>query len=316
MLLLAAPKPPVALLAAPLTTIMSVSGGLGSAFALKLICATGGKIDAVFADVKGTGRSHFWSDLTSIEELLHERYGGESRDTYRFLWQLAETLDCPIQRLEDGRSIWAIFAKVRALRLVVGKRFVCKASIDLKREVIAHYIETHYRPGTYRIALGMGVLEPHRIKDALNWWRKRLGWAVEVYSPLIDEYKKTHQAIDNCEINKWLHRVGIEAPDAYRDDFSHNNCNQICVNGAQSHYATLYRVKPLHYAYAAWQEYRWQQYTGKDNTILKDERGGTTKPMSLYEFADRVVAGDVNERAGGVCGCFDYSATLFDVEAA
>ena len=83
--------------------IVSFSGGLGSAEALKQTVDKYGKdnVIALFADVKGSGLSHNWS-FPAIDNLLHERFGGESRDLYRFMWELSSYLEIPVQRLEDG----------------------------------------------------------------------------------------------------------------------------------------------------------------------------------------------------------------------
>lgn len=289
------------------TTIVSVSGGLGSAYALSLVLNKYTNVAAVFADTKGTGDSHFWSDLPVIENLLHERFGGETQDTYRFLWQLSYALDIPIERLENGRTIWSVAGQYKAFRLVIGKKFFCKASEILKREVIAQYIEKNYRPGSYRLALGMGVLEPHRIKNAQEYWRWRLGWNVEVFSPLIEDYELTGIDADNCDLSAWATSIGLEVPAAYPEGFSHNNDSGICFNAAQTHFYTLHERRPLHYSYAAWQEYRVPKFCGFSATILKDERGGKTKPMSLYQFEKRIEVGDVNLRDTGLpCACNVY----------
>jgi hypothetical protein len=256
-------------------------------------------ITAVFADVKGTGATHFWSDLPVVETLLHERYGGESQDLYRFLWQISSALDIPIERLEDGRSIWAVFAEAKMFRLYSGGRFFCKASEWLKREVIAQWLESEFEPGSFRIALGMGYWEGHRTVNAQAYWRKRLGWDVEVFSPISDK------RIDICVMSDWLNTLGIEASDAYKQGLQHDNCRMFCVQAGQNQYALAYELDYLGYIYAAWQEDRLRKLVGIDATILKDERGGETKPMSLYEFEDRIKAGDWNRRdIGGSCSCF------------
>jgi hypothetical protein len=288
-------------------TIVSVSGGLSSAYALKRVIETEGRenVIAIFADVKGTGHSHTWSDLPELEYLLHERYGGESPDTYRFLWELSYGLDIPIERIEDGRSIWAVFAETRSFRLYSGGRFVCKASELLKREVIANWLTTTLEPGTYKMALGMGVFEGHRVHNAQKYWRWRLGWDIDVYSPLIDEWQGTKQVVDNCVINQWLLDAEIGVPNAYANGMQHNNCFDKCVHAGQSQRAAVYRANKESYLYDAWQEMRLRNVVGIDATIMRDERGGVTTPMSLYEFAERVERGDVNERdLGGSCSCF------------
>lgn len=289
-------------------TLVQESGGLGSAYMLKLLRDQGADTVAMFADVKGTGYSHLWSDMPAVEALLHERFGGESRDTYRFLWELSYALDTPIERIEDGRSIWSIFGQVRGFRIQVGGgRFLCKASDILKREAMAQYIEARYQPGEYEMALGMSAMEKHRIAPAVAWWQKRLGWPVRVYSPLIELYEQQHVFIDNVTAIDWLNKLDVALPKAYERGYSHNNCNAQCSQAGQSQWSTLYRVDRDAYLYAAWQESRIQKFFGLDATILKIERGGVVRPISLYEFIPLIEAGEVNEKDSGSCACFTYA---------
>jgi len=294
-------------LLAPKTTIVSVSGGLSSAYALKLALEQETKVTAVFADVKGTGYSHFWSDLPEIDYLLHERFGGESKGAYRTLWQVSNALNIPIERLEDGRSIWAVAGQSRMFRLFAGSTAFCKASEVLKRSIIASWIECNYPAGTYRIALGMGVLEPHRIKSAQAWWSTRLGWNVEVYSPIIRHYQQTGQAIDNCHIIDWANENGIEISDAYLNNMPHDNCNKFCFMAGQTQYANAYRIDPMGYKYAAWQEMRLNAAGRLDATILGIERNGVKRPITLTKFIELIESGDVNMKdMGHGCSCVAY----------
>lgn len=293
-------------------TLVQVSGGAASAYALKLAMEQNDDVGAIFADVKGTGASHFWSDLPSVEILLQERFGGETPDTYRFIWQLSYALNMPVERVEDGRSIWAVFFQHRAFRLFVNGKFFCKASELLKREAIAQHIETNYKPGTYRLAMGFDVMEGHRLHNARNYWQNRLG--CEVYSPFIEVWEKQHKALGDEEIVAWVRSIGLELPEAYKNGDEHNNCRAVCTQAGQNQYARLYHRDPNQYLYGAWQERRWQQFTGSDATILKDQRGGETHPMSLYDFIPRIQAGDYNHRDSGSCGCF-VTPPMFDLTA-
>jgi hypothetical protein len=302
-------------------TIVSVSGGLASAYALKLAIDTYGKenVIAVFADVKGTGASHFWSEFPALEMLLHERYGGESPDTYRFLWQVSHALDIDIVRLEDGRSIWAVFGQKRAFALFGGRGLFCMASEWLKREMIAQYAETHFAPVTYQIALGMGYFEGHRTHNAGKWWAQRMGYAVNVFSPLADVYTAHKTIIDECHMMDWLNSVDVDLPAAYSNGYSHNNCGGICVLAGQTQYAMLYRDDRNRYLYAAWQEMRLQRLRGIDATILKITRDGVSTGISLFDFVKMIEAGDVNERdMGKGCSCFTAlpAMTTFLAQAA
>lgn len=283
------------------TQIVSVSGGLSSFEALRRTLETHGKANtiAVFADVKGYADKHHWSPLPAIEPLLHERFGGESRDTYRFLWQMAEALDMPITRLEDGRTVFNLYAEKRAFRLSVGTFWYAPCSEALKRFLIADWIQNNFQPGTFDLVLGMKWDEAHRTDKARVWWSKRLGYAVNVYSPLADK-----PYVENCDLSVIARRAGIEVSDSYALGFKNDNCSGACVHAGQGQFAQLYHARPGVYHYWKWQERNLQSLWGKRVTILKDERGGETTPMSLAEFEPRILAGDYRALDMGGCGCF------------
>lgn len=286
--------------------IVSLSGGIGSAEALKRTVESYGAENtiAVFADVKGHGSSHFFSDFPIIDILLHERFGGESRDTYRFIWQLAAHFDLPVHRVGDDRSIWHQFAKSKAMRLFVGGSFFCPASETLKRIAIASWVKTlDLAPGDWNIVLGMGYDEEHRVRSAKHWWSKVMDYDVQVFAP-----NRLKPWPDTASINAWLMKAGIELPSAYPDGFEHNNCNGGCVQAGQAHFANLYRVRRLVYMYWAWMESRIQNVIGRQVTILKDQRGNETTPLSLYDFIPRIEIGDYRKLDYGACGCFTNSA--------
>lgn len=53
------------------------------------------------------------------------------------------------------------------------------------------------------------------------------------------------------------------------------------------------------------EEEQTRQHLGKDVAILRDRRGGKTKPMTLKQFRERLEAGGEHDRfAWGGCGCF------------
>ena len=288
--------------------IVSVSGGLGSAFALDMCIKKYGKenVVAVFTDVKGTGYSHFWSEFPHLEYLLHERFGGETRDTYEFLWHLSYALDIPIERLEHGSSIWGVAGKSRAFQIVNAKNRLCKASELLKRQTMAEWVEANFKQGEYRIALGMGLFEGHRVEKSGHWWTERMGYAVDVFSPMIELYHEDKKAYyDNCTYAVWLNQIGIDAPSAYAEDLAHNNCGGGCFMAGQNQWAWLYKNAPEKYLYSAYQENNIRRVLGVDATILKMERDGEADGITLLDFVERIDAGDVNKRdLGGSCGCF------------
>lgn len=298
-------------------SIVSVSGGLGSFEALRRTIEKRGKenVRAVFADVRGDGNGHFWSAAPFVDSLLHERFGGEARDLYRFLWEASYHFDIPIERLEDGRTIFHVMAQKRAFRLWAGNGFVHFCSIALKKMVIKDWIQANFKPGEYEIVLGMGWDEESRIKDATIYWRKELGWDVPVVAPCAEK-----PFVDNCDIERELYKAGIDVPSAYYEGFEHNNCNKACVAAGLTHFANLYIKQPETYLYWAYIESGLQRYWNKDKvvTILKDQRGGETTPLSLFDFIERINVGDYPKLDWGACGCFSglpQQLSLFELEA-
>lgn len=291
--------------------IVSVSGGLGSAYALKMCIEKYGRenVVAVFTDVKGSGYSHFWSDFPHLEYLLHERYGGESRDTYEFLWHLSYALDVPIERLGNDFSIYTVFGLTRSFRLMVGKSFLCKASEWLKREAMANWVEQNFEQGSFRLALGMGIFEGHRVENARHWWSNRLEYDVDVFSPMIEAYNESKFYTDTCTYSDWLNSIEIPAPEAYGQNYPHNNCRKFCVQAGQNQFAAAYEDDFEGYMYMAYQESNLRRKRKIDATILKMERDGVVLPITLIEFVEHIKAGTYNKRdLGGSCSCFTAPA--------
>lgn len=286
--------------------IVSFSGGLGSAEALKQTVDKYGKenVIALFADVKGSGLTHNWS-LPTVDNLLHERFGGETRDLYRFIWQLSSYLDVSVIRLEDGRTIFRVFADNKAFRLFSGGVFVHKCSEQLKRLQIKKWIlASGLKPGDYDMVLGFGWDEAHRLKSAQAFWRRELGWDIEVSAPL---------HADSCDTTRWLTEAGIEISRSYTDLFEHDNCGGGCIAAGQAHFANLYLKRRDVYLYWAYMEAGIQRVIGRAVTILKNERDGGSKPLSLYAFIPRILAGDYPKNDWGGCGCFVGQSSLFSL---
>lgn len=285
--------------------IVSVSGGLSSFEALRRTIDTHGRTDtiALFADVKGNGASHFFSPFPFLSRLLHDWFGGEARDTYRFLWQQSYILDMPIERIESEKTIWTVFAERRAIRLVIPPRtFFCPASETLKRYAIAGWIQENISDPDIEMVIGMKWDEEHRLRNAQYWWSKALpDHNVTVTSPLMD-------GVTNAHITLWLMQHDIEIPAAYRQGFNHNNCFGGCVHAGLAHWANLYHMRRNVYLYWSWMEKQIQDYVGKFITILKDQRGGITTPMSLKQFVERIERGDYPRLDFGGCGCFTNAA--------
>jgi len=81
---------------------------------------------------------------------------------------------------------------------------------------------------------------------------------------------------------------GLRLPRLYAMGWPHNNCGGFCIKQGHAGFAMLYRELPDRFMAHASAEQRFREMTGKDVSILRDRRGGTTKPLTLMELARRV----------------------------
>ena len=264
------------------THIVNVSSGLASAEALERTIARVG-IDhtiGVFADVKGNSTSE---------------HAGEDADNYRFLADIERWFGIEIVRIVEGRDTWQAMFDARVITLPIGKTKVARCSIDLKRAPIDRWIAERYTPDQCVLVAGLDWSEPHRIADFEAVKAPYACWFPLNEAPYMDK----------CHISdKWEAR-GIQPPRLYEQGFSHANCGGFCVKAGQAHFALLWRVNRERYLYHAAKEAQFQAEIKPNVTILRDRRGGTTKPMSLYEFAERLERGEAYDQdEWGGCGCF------------
>ena len=262
--------------------IVNVSSGLASAEALERTIMRAGKecTIGIFADVKGHSTSP---------------HAGEDADNYRFLADIERWFGLSIVRIVEGRDIWQVMFDERSMTLPVGKSKLAKCSIKLKREPIDRWVAEHYTPDECVLVAGLDWSEPHRIADFEAAKAPYRCWFPLDEPPYMD---KCHLA------EKWQAR-GIQPPALYEVGFSHANCGGFCVKAGQAHFALLYRTNKERYLYHAEKEAQFRREINSRVTILRDRRGGKTKPMSLYEFAARLDRGEAYDQdEWGGCGCF------------
>lgn len=72
----------------------------------------------------------------------------------------------------------------------------------------------------------------------------------------------------------------------------------------QGGFALLLQKRPEVYADWEWNEEQLRLHLGKPISILRDRRGGQTRPMTLREFRGRFACGDYDKQEFGGCGCF------------
>jgi hypothetical protein len=110
--------------------------------------------------------------------------------------------------------------------------------------------------------------------------------------------------LSKADILKTLVASGIEPPRLYKLGFPHNNCGGFCVKAGQAQFAKLLEHFPDRYRDHERKEWETREIIGSDVTILRDRRGGKTKPMTLTAFRERVEAGETFDRSDwGGCAC-------------
>lgn len=264
----------------PKKHVVMFSGGIGSWAAARRVAACHGTADLtlLFAD-------------TLIED----------EDLYRFLDDAARDIGVPVTRIADGRTPWQVFRDVR----FIGNTRVDPCSQILKREVCDRWLKDNCDPASTIVYVGIDWTEAHRFDDGQGRGAKNrmasLGWRAE--APLCHAPHRMKDALLQD-----LRVAGIEPPRLYAMGFPHNNCGGFCVKAGQAHFANLLKHIPDRFAEHAAEEALTMSAIGTDKTILRDRRGGTTKPMTLREFRLRVEGGkDFDRDEWGGCGCFSGS---------
>ena len=98
---------------------------------------------------------------------------------------------------------------------------------------------------------------------------------------------------------------GIRPPRLYELSFPHNNCGGFCVRAGQAQFRKLLEVFPDRYRQHEAEEADLRAYLDKDVAILRDRRGGQTKPLTLRDFRARLEGGEACDAFDwGGCGCF------------
>jgi hypothetical protein len=224
--------------------------------------------------------------------LLTANTNSEAKDWLPFIQACHADLGCELVMLDnDGRTIWDVFSEHRFL----GNTRVDLCSRVLKREPLRAWLEANCDPGWHRVVIGFDFDEAHRIERARTLWTP---WTVEF--PLSEPpYRFKDELFADLEAR------GIAVPELYRQGFSHNNCGGACVKAGQAQWAHLLRVRPDTYLRAEAEEEKLRRQLG-DVAILRDRRGGTTKPLTLAAFRARLLASeayDVND--WGACSCME-----------
>jgi hypothetical protein len=219
----------------------------------------------------------------------------EDEDNWRFATEVSDLLGVPITRLADGRTP---MEAGRDERVVPNNRLAVCSRI-LKRDLLRRHLAATYNPANVVIYLGFDWTETHRLDAALPHWKP---WTVR--APLIGPPYPTKDDL----LDRWRSR-GIEPPRLYDWGFRHANCGGACVRGGQAQWGLLLRVHRDRYLAWEAEEERTRAELDKDVSILRDRRGGQTRPLTLAAFRDRLEAGGRAGEDWGPCGCAETLLT-------
>lgn len=253
------------------TCVVNLSGGLSSAVSAERAVERFGvdRTTLVFAD-------------TLIED----------DDLHRFIDETEEYLGCKVHRIADGRTPFEVFRDVRYL----GNTRVDPCSKILKRDLIDRWVSENCPSDVVRV---FGYR--HDEEDRTQKLASRLPWTC--WFPLEERpWLSPAQLWDRVE-NVW----NIRIPNLYVEGFEHNNCGGGCCKAGQKQFRRLYFTHPDRYAYWENGEQDMIEFLGRDDiSILRDRRGGTTKPLTLKAFRERIEqdASNYDETdVGAACDC-------------
>jgi hypothetical protein len=231
--------------------------------------------------------------------LLFTDTRSEHPDTYRFLREAADNIGAELAVSADGRNIWQVFSDVKML----GNTRMDPCSRILKREQARKWLVENRDPSDTILYVGVDWTEIHRWERMRERW---LPWRVE--APLCEP-----PLLSRANLHRWADREGLRQQVLYRRGFDHANCGGGCVKMGQGGFARLLKSDPATYADWERNEGLLREQLG-NVAILRDRRGGITRPLPLSELRRRIESGGQCEldEIGG-CGCFvDDSGDTFN----
>lgn len=256
------------------------SGGVGSWAAAKRVSARIPDEDVLvllFADVGGKHTSP---------------HAGEDEDCYRFINDATANVGGTLVILNQGLDIWEIFKKDRFL----GNARLANCSKFLKQRPCRKWLDENCDPEHTTVYVGIDWSEMHRIEAITT-----------AYQPYTAECPMTEEPyLDKEAMLAWCEAEGLAPPRMYQDGFPHANCGGGCVRAGHGQFKLLYETNPERFEYWAQKEQEVRDYLNKDVAILRDRTGGTSTPLTLRRFRERVQLQPelFDGLDWGGCGCF------------
>ena len=224
--------------------------------------------------------------------LLFSDVNMEDEDNYRFLHEAAADIGGELVIVNDGRNIWDVFKDDKFL----GNSRLANCSKYLKQKPARGWLDANCDPATTTVYVGIDWTEIHRLPAI-----ERNYQPYKAEAPMCDP-----PYLDKRQVLADLRSRGIEPPRLYGMGFAHANCGGGCVRAGQGQFARLLEVMPERFAWWEQQEQEVRDHLGKDVSILRDTRGGTTTPLTLTSFRERheLTPEQIDLFDIGGCGCF------------
>ena len=226
----------------------------------------------------------------------------EDKQLYKFNDWTAEYFGIPITRVSLEMTPWELFRKEG----MIGNDRAPICSIRLKREPLWNWVYNTYPVEVFlnqvTVYVGFDWTEVNRLDDLRAEHPQ-----VRIEAPMTEP-----PYWDKCKIISEMEALVGWMPDAYKQGFPHFNCGKRCIRAGISHFVHLYHVdRP---AFDEWaneeivtnEEFRNRGIESEfgEFSILRDRRGGVTKPLSLKTLAARIEAGETFRKDDwGGCGC-------------
>lgn len=224
--------------------------------------------------------------------LLFSDVRGEDADNYRFLQDAAADIGGRLVVVQDGRTIWDVFRD----RNFLGNTRIANCSLELKVKPARAWLAEHADPEVTTLHVGIDWTETHRLPAISRNWAP-----FPVTAPLCEA-----PYLDGEQVLVMMESRGLRPPRLYAEGFAHANCAGGCVKAGQGQFVHLLRTRPEVFAEWERQEQSLREHLGKPVAILRDRRGGQTRPLTLRQLRDREARTpeqlDLLDLGG--CGCF------------
>lgn len=253
---------------------VSLSGGAGSTVALQRAVDRYGieNVVAVFADTNSEHAS-LYASLTHLKTV--------HLPDVEYVWLS-----------NDGLNIWDVFDKFAYIKK---GGTGCKASLELKKKPLDKYMIERFGVGGCVKVSGLDHTEQDRI-ERFDRVHKAMGF--DTWHPLNEPPYMTP-----CDQVNQLIEWGFPDQKMYEKGYPHNNCGGGCVLAGISQWVGLYHDFPETFTYHMEREAAFFTRTGY--CILRNRRGGDTKPLLLSELVERIKNDDLAglQEFRSTCGC-------------